>query len=235
MLQLVWQDVRLAARMLLKRPLFSIVCLVTLGCGVGVYTAMFSVVNGVLLKSLPFGDPARLAVIWRTSVETKTDQNPDSVPNFQDLQAQNTVFEQIGAVRSQPMIFDDGDEPERLTGARVTANFLTILKVRPAAGRDFVTEEDQPSANPVVIISHDLWQGRYSGRPDTIGRSIVLDGKAHTIIGVLPPGVYYPTSDVSLYVPLVLRPAEINRGQAFLRLFGRIRPGVSFAQARAEL
>ncbi len=235
MLQLIWQDVRLAIRMLLKRPLFSIVCLVTLGCGVGVNTAMFSVVNAVLLKSLPFGDPARLAVIWRTPVETKTDQNPDSVPNFQDLQAQNTVFEQIGAVRSQPMIFDDGDEPERLTGARVTANFLTVLKVRPTAGRDFVPDEDQPSANPVVIISHDLWQGRYAGRPETVGRSIVLDGKAHTIIGVLPRGVYYPTSDVNLYVPLVLRPAEINRGQAFLRLFGRIRPGVSFAQASAEL
>src|ERR1700741_1020239 len=112
MLQLIWQDVRLAIRMLLKRPLFSIVCLVTLGCGVGVNTAMFSVVNAVLLKSLPFGDPGRLAVIWSTPLKTKADQNPNSVPNFQDLQAQNTVLEQFGAVRSQPMIFDDGHEPE---------------------------------------------------------------------------------------------------------------------------
>ena len=235
MFQLIWQDCRFAARTLAKRPLFAVVCLITLGCGIGINTAMFSVVNAVLLTALPFGEPTRLAVIFRTPVETKTDQNPDSVPNFQDLQAQNSSFEQITAVRSQPMILDDGDEPERLTGARVSANFLNVLKMRPIAGRDFVAEEAQPSAQAVVIISHALWQSRYGGRSETVGRSIVLDGKQHTIVGVLPPNVYYPAADVSLYVPLVLRPAEINRGQAFLRLLGRLKPGVSLSQARAEL
>ena len=231
----IWQDCRFAARMLIKRPLFSVVCIVTLACGVGINTAMFSVVNAVLLTALPFGDPARLAVIWRTPVETKTDQNPESVPNLQDLQAQNTVFEEIAAIRSQPMIFDDGDEPERQNGARVSTNFLTVLGVRPVAGRDFVAEEDQQSAQSVVLISYSLWQRRYGGRIETIGRNIFIDGKAHTIIGVLPPGIYYPASDVNLYIPLVLRPAEINRGQAFLRLLGKLQPTVTLTQARAEL
>src|SRR6476620_4555891 len=160
----LWQDCRFAVRMLLKRPLFLVVCLVTLACGVGINTAMFSVVNAVLLTSLPFGDPARLTVIWRTSAQTKTDQNPESVPNLQDLQMQNTVFEQIAAVRSQPMIFDDGNEPERQNGARVSTNFLTVLGVRPIAGRDFAPDEDQSTAQPVVIISYSLWQGRYGAR-----------------------------------------------------------------------
>jgi predicted permease len=195
---------------------------------------MFSVVNAVLLTALPFGDPSRLAVIWKTPVETKTDQNPESVPNFQDLQAQNTVFEQIAAIRSQPMIFDDGEEPERQSGARVSTNFLTVLGVRPTAGRDFAVDEDQQSAQPVAIISYSLWRSRYGGRKETIGKHVFIDGKAHTIVGVLPSAIYYPTADVNLYIPLVLRPAEINRGQAFLRLLGKLKPNVSLAQARAE-
>jgi putative ABC transport system permease protein len=195
---------------------------------------MFSVVNAVLLTSLPFGDPARLVVIWKTAVETKTDQNPESVPNLQDIQSQNTAFEHIAAVRSQPMIFDDGNEPERQTGARVSTNFLTVLGVRQILGRDFAIDEDQSTAQPVVIISNALWQSRYGGRNDTVGKNVVIDGKAHTIIGVLPAGIYYPSADMNLYVPLVLRPAEINRGQAFLRLLGKLKPNVTLTQARAE-
>jgi putative ABC transport system permease protein len=132
------------------------------------------------------------------------------------------------------MIFDNGDEPERQNGARVSTNFLTVLGVRPIAGRDFAPDEDQSAAQPVVIISYSLWQGRYGARNETIGKSVVIDGKAHTIIGVLPPGIYYPASDMNLYIPLVLRPAEINRGQAFLRLLGKLKPTISLTQARAE-
>src|SRR6185295_219272 len=112
MIHSIWQDCRFAARTLFKRPLFFIVCIVTLAFGVGINAAMFSVVNAVLLTSLPFGDPSRLAYIWRTQIATKTDQNPDSVPNLQDLQAQNTAFEHIAALSRIPMILDDGDEPE---------------------------------------------------------------------------------------------------------------------------
>src|SRR5690348_15436215 len=116
----IWQDCHFALRMLLKRPLFLVVCLITLACGIGVNAAMFSVVNAVVLTSLPFSDPARLVVVWKTPLDTKTDQNPESVPNFQDLQAQNTVFENLAALSSRPVIFDDGDEPERQSGARVS-------------------------------------------------------------------------------------------------------------------
>src|SRR5215470_2583776 len=231
----IWQDCRFAARTLFKRPLFLGVCLITLASGIGINAAMFSIVNAVMLTSLPFGDPSRLVVIWKTPVETKSDQNPESVPNLQDLVAQNTVFENIAALRAQPMIFDDGDEPERQNGARVSTNFLTVLGVRPIAGRDFGPAEDQSTAQPVVILSYSLWQGRYGARNETIGKSVVIDGKAHTIIGVLPPGIYYPASDMNLYIPLVLRPAEINRGQAFLRLLGKLKPTISLTQARAEL
>ena len=154
------------------------------------------------LRRAPFGDPARLAVIWRTRVETKTDQNPDSVPNFQDLQAQNTSFEHIAALRSQPMIFDDGEEPERLSGARVSANFLTVLGVRPKRDATSLQKKDQPTAQPVVIISYALWQGRYGRRKETNWPEYRSDGKLAYDYRSFAPGIYYPASDLSLYIPI---------------------------------
>jgi putative ABC transport system permease protein len=234
MLRNLWPDVRFAVRILLRRPFFLIVSVITLACGIGINTAMFSVVNGILLTALPFRDPSALVVIWRRAATRPTEQSPESPPNYQDIKQQSTTFEEVAAVRAQPMILDDGDQPERLTGVRASTNLLKVLGVQPVLGRDFHADEDQPSVQPVVLISHSLWQTRFAGRSDAIGRSVSVDGKVHTIIGVLPPGTYYPTADVNVYVPLVLRPVEVNRGQAFLRLVGRLKPSVSLKQAQTE-
>ncbi|MCU1265863.1 MAG: macrolide transporter ATP-binding/permease protein [Acidobacteria bacterium] len=229
------QEIRYGARGLCKRPLFTVVALVTLALGIGFNTAIFSVVNAVLLAPLPYGNVNELVTIWKTSLATKTDQLPESVPNLIDLKEQNRVFEQIAALRTQQMILTDGDQPERTGGARVSANLFSLLKVQPLIGRDFLSGEDQPGAGPVVMIGHSLWQQRYGADQGVIGRQLTVDGKSCTIVGVLPPGIYFPNPETKVYVPLVFQPKEILRGQAFLRLIGRLKPGITLAAARADM
>ncbi|HKN83874.1 MAG TPA: ABC transporter permease, partial [Pyrinomonadaceae bacterium] len=229
------QDIRFAVRVLFKNKLFAIAAIATLALGIGANTAVFSAVNAVLLAPLPFQHAEQLVVIWRTPLTTKTEQMPESIPNLDDLRTQNQVFEKIAALRGQQMILTDGDQPERAGGARVSANFFGTLKVKPILGRDFTDSEDQQGAQPVVIISHGIWQERYGADPSSIGRSMTIDGKSYTIVGVLPQGIYYPNQETSVYLPLIYKPAEINRGQAFLRVIGRLKPGVSLSQARANL
>jgi putative ABC transport system permease protein len=235
MIDTIRQDIRFGMRVLTKRKLFAFVAIATLGLGIGVNTAIFSVVNAVLLAPLPYGNVEELVVIWRTTLTNRNDQLPESVPNLQDLKEQSQVFEQIAAVRVQPFILTDGDQPERASGVRVSANLFSVLKVKPLIGRDFSTSEEQRGAAPVVIIGHSLWQQRFGADPNLIGKPITVDGKTYTIIGVLPKGISYPTAETSLYVPLDLQPNEIRRGLQFLRLIGRLKPGVSLSQARAEL
>jgi predicted permease len=228
------QDVRYGFRVLRKRPLFAAVAVSTLALGIGVNTAIFSVVNAVLLAPLPYERFEELVVIWKTALTTRTDQSPESVPNFNDLKEQSQTFEQIAAVRLQQLILTDGDEPERIGGARVSANLFSVLRVIPVVGRNFSSGEDQQPAQPVVIISHSLWQQRYGANLNAVGRLLTVDGKSYTIVGVLPAGVYYPVPDTNVYIPAVFQPKEIQRGQAFLRLIGRLKPGVSLTSARAE-
>lgn len=231
----LWRDIQYAVRVLLKRPLFTIVIVATLALGIGVNTAIFSVVNAVLLAPLPYEEVDRLVVIWRTSVATKTDQFPESVPNFNDLKEQNKTFEQIAASRAQPLVLTDGDQPERVSGARVSASLFSVLKVRPLLGRVFLEGEDQPNARPVVVLGHGLWQQHFGADPSVIGRSITVDGKSYSIVGVLPAGIYYPTVETTIYIPLVLEKKEILRGAAFLRLIGRLKPGVGLTAARSDM
>ncbi|MDQ2857009.1 MAG: ABC transporter permease [Acidobacteriota bacterium] len=229
------QEIRYGVRVLFKRPLFVIVAVTTLALGIGVNTAIFSVVNAVLLAPLPYGKVDELAVIWKTTLATKTDQLPESVPNFNDVREQNRVFEQIAAVRPQQFVLTNGDQPERTSGARVSANLFSLLKIQPLIGRDFLNGEDQPGAGPVVLIGHSLWEQRYGADQGVIGHQLTVDGKSCTIVGVLPPGIYYPNPETNVYVPIVFQPKEILRGQAFLRLIGRLKPGVTLAAARADM
>lgn len=235
MFQNLLQDIRFGIRALFKSKLFAIAAIVTLALGIGANTAVFSAVNAVLLAPLPFQNAEELVVLWRTPVATKTERLPESIPNLEDLKAQNQAFEKIAAVRAQQVVLTDGDQPERIGGARASANFFSTLGVKPILGRDFLSGEDQQGASPVVIISHGLWQDRYGADPNVIGRTITIDRKSYTLVGVLPQGIYYPNPETNLYVPLIYQPAEVNRAQAFLRVIGRLKKGVSLTQARAEL
>jgi len=229
------QDIRFGIRALFKSKLFAIAAIVTLALGIGANTAVFSAVNAVLLAPLPFQNADELVVLWRTALATKTDRLPESVPNLEDLRAQNQAFVKIAAVRGQQVVLTDGDQPERIRSARASANLFSTLGVKPILGRDFLPDEDQQGASPVVIISYGLWQERYGADPNLIGRTMTIDRKPYTIVGVLPQGIYYPNPETNLYVPLIYQLAEINRGQSFLGVIGRLKPGVSFSQARAEL
>ncbi|HST23081.1 MAG TPA: ABC transporter permease [Blastocatellia bacterium] len=234
-MELLLQDVRYAIRLLFKRPLFTTVAVVTLALGIGANTAIFSVVDAVLLAPLAYTEPDRLMMIWGVNSSANADQQPASVPDFDDLKAQSQTFDEIAASRSQAFNLTDGDEPERVGGARVTVNMFSALAVKPVVGRDFLESEGLAGAEPVVILSHSLWQQRYGSDAAIVGRALNVDGKSYTVVGVLPKGIYYPAQDTNLYVPFIPQPNEILRGARFLRVIGRLKKDVSPAEARAEV
>jgi len=234
-MELLLQDVRYAVRLLFKRPLFATVAVVTLALGIGANTAIFSVVDAVLLAPLAYPEPDRLMMIWAINSSSNADQQPASVPDFDDLKEQSQTFDEIAASRSQAFNLTDGDEPERVGGARVSVNMFSALAVKPVVGRDFLESEGLAGAEPVVILSHSLWQQRYGSDPAIVGRALNIDGKSYTVVGVLPKGIHYPAQDTDLYVPFIPQPNEIVRGARFLRVIGRLKKNVSPAEARAEM
>ncbi|HSB09283.1 MAG TPA: ABC transporter permease [Blastocatellia bacterium] len=228
-------DIRYGARMLLKRPGFTLVAVLTLALGVGANTAIFSVVSAVLLNPLPYEKASELTLVWLRPPAPNTGQAPVSIPDFYDWQAQSNSFAHIVATRSLSVNLTDADEPERVNGARVSAGFVSTFLVNPIAGRDFLESEMQPGAPAVALIGYSLWQQRYGGDPALIGRSVSMDDVSYTIVGVLPRGFYYPTPDTQVYVPLVPAKSEMARGSRFLRVTGRLKPGILLPQAQAEM
>jgi putative ABC transport system permease protein len=234
-MELILADIRYALRMLIKRPAFTAVALITLALGIGANTAIFSVVNAVLLNPLPYANPPELTLIWLQHPPTNQFQQPVSFPDFIDWRAQSQSFEQIVATRTLSVNLTDGDEPERINGARVSAGFLSMFKVIPVAGRDFLESETQPGGAPVALIGYRLWQERYGGDPSLIGRGVSIDSTSFTIVGVLPKGFYYPTPDTEVYIPLNQGKGDTARGSRFLRVTGRLNPGVSLGEGQAEM
>src|SRR5262249_39816903 len=152
-----------------RRPLFSLVVMVTLALGIGANTAIFSVIDAVLLAPLPYGDPDKLVVLWGRNEKLNLSEQPVSYPNIADLKRTNDVFEQLSVVRGESFSLTDRDEPERVTGVRVSTDILTLLRVTPASGRNFLPEEEQPARAAVALISHALWERRYGGDPGLAG------------------------------------------------------------------
>src|SRR5262245_34310582 len=201
------RDVRYGFRMLRRNPGFAIVAVVTLALGIGANTAIFSVVNAVLLHSFPYIDADRLVLL----AEKRREMNllALSHPDFVDWRSQNHVLESVGAVRRwNPNLTADG-EPERLQAAMVTAEIFPTLGILPHIGRVFVDEDDQPGATRVAVLSYGFWQRRFGSDENVIGRNLTLDQKPYTIIGVMPPRFEFWTADV--WAPLGLIAAEINR------------------------
>ncbi len=228
-------DLKLAIRQLLKNPGFTAVAVLTLALGIGATTAIFSVVYAVVLRPLPFPDSERLVAVW-----TKTpqfDRLPMAAANHRDLKSQATVFEDI-AILSRIANFnltDDG-EPERLAAARISANLFPLLRVKPALGRGFTEEEDQPGQDHVVILSHGLWQRRYASDPNIIGKMIRLEDIPHTVVGVMSPEFQYPTRGVQIWTPLTFVPADFRTRTGYTYLtVARLKPGITLQQAQAEV
>ena len=224
------KDLRLAARMLVKRPGFTAVAIITLALGIGPTTAIFSLINGVLLRPLPYGDPDSIVMVWRSSPERGWREYPFSVPNFIDYRDRNESFEHIAAfTRSNFGLAGDG-EPELVEGSRASADLFSVLGLQPVLGRAFQKGDDAAGAPPVALIGEALWQRRFGADPGIIGKPLLLDGRSYTIAGVMPAGREFPANS-QLWVPLTLDPQQSPRGSHFLNVIARLKPGATLEQA----
>lgn len=226
------KDLRYALRTLIRRPGFTAVALLTLALGIGANTAIFSVVNAVLLRPLPFGHPENLVLVWgdKQGIGHET----ASFPDFQDWKAQNRVFDDMAAVYRSSLNLTGGGIPERLIGGHVSAGFFLLLGISPALGRNFHAGEDSPAAATVVILSHGLWQRRFGSNSQIVGQKIVLDGKPCTVVGVAPADLYFP-NHVDLWMPLALDEQKMGRRNDFLLVIARLKSGVSLDSAQSEM
>lgn len=235
-MQTFWQDLRYGVRMLLKNPGFALIAMLSLGLGIGANTAIFSLVDAVLLRPLPFHNPERLVIVWEDATRIGFPRNTPAPANYADWKAQNKVFEDMAALNWSSYALTDEGEPEKVEAQSVTANFFSLLGVQPLLGRAFTPEEDTPGRNRVAIISYGLWQRRFGGDQAIIGKEILLDGQKHTVLGVMPSSFQFLSKETSLWVPIAFTPEQLaNRGGHYLTVVARMKPGVTVAQAHADI
>ncbi|HEX8180849.1 MAG TPA: ABC transporter permease, partial [Pyrinomonadaceae bacterium] len=232
----LWLDLRYGARMLLKRPSFTLITVLTLALGIGANTAIFSLVSAVLLRPLNYQEPERLVMIWEGVAALGLTGDTPAPANYADWKAQSQSFADMAALNLQNFNLTGDGEPERVTAFGATANFFPLLGVQPVLGRTFTDEEAKPGANKVVVLSHGLWQTRYGGERSIVGRDIELNGEKYTVVGVMPADFQFAVPDTRLWVPLAFTPAELaNRDTHYLNVVARLKPGVSVAQANADI
>ena len=229
------KDLRHGLRSLAKRPGLTAVALVTLALGIGVNTAIFSAVDSVLLRPLPFNDPDRVVAVWEHTPHLGIVRNEFAPANYFDLREQNTVFDGVGAFGQLSVNHTGAGEPEQLEGQLATANVFAILGVAPALGRTFAPDEDQEGREHVAVLSHSLWQRRFNRDPGIINRNITLNGETFTVVGVMPEGFFFPERETELWVPWAMEEGQASgRGDHYFRLVARLKSGVTREQANAE-
>ncbi|HYV83180.1 MAG TPA: ABC transporter permease [Pyrinomonadaceae bacterium] len=238
------QDVRYAFRMLLKRPGFTVIVVLTLALGIGANTTIFSAIDAVLLNPLPYKNPERLLVVWETNKQLGPemwDRNEAAIGNFLDWRSHNQIFDQLGALFDTDMNLTGVGEPQRIKSCVVTTNFFQVLGVQPMLGRSFLPEAETPGSPFTVIISHDLWERQFGSDPNIINKSLTLNAHQVAVIGVMPPGfeLQFPTSKhVDMWVPMIIDvgdPDYHDRNNNFLYTLGRLKQGVSPEQAQTEM
>jgi predicted permease len=232
------RDMQYGMRVLRKSPGFTLVAVLTLALGIGANTAIFSVVNAVLLRPLPFSDNGRLMMVWHTPPQKSFPGVPVfvvSAANYLDWREQNHVFEQMTAVGFGNFNLTNLGQPESVLGAKVASNFLTLLRTVPALGRDFNPEDDQPGHGNVVLISHAFWQNHFGGSKDVLGKTITLNDQSNVVIGVMPAQFDFPYQ-VKLWKPLAWTEKErAVRGNHNYFVFARLKPGTDIKTAQAEM
>jgi putative ABC transport system permease protein len=235
------QDLRYGIRTLAKNPGFTIVAVFTLALGIGANTAIFSVVDAVLLRPLPYPEPARLFTVYQTLPENPAQNTGVSYPNYVDWTQQNEAFESIAAVRGNVLALSGQGEPTYIQAGSVTSNYFDVLRVKPLLGRTLQSSDDALDANPVVVMSESLWRARFGADPALVGRTVTLDQHPITVVGILPayfhPSV--PDAAAQLWVPLrqdgVFSDMRGRRGGHYLSALGRLKPGVTAAPAQSEM
>jgi putative ABC transport system permease protein len=230
------QDFRYAIRMIRKSPGFSFAVVSILALGIGANSAIFSVVNAALLRALPFQDPDSLVMVNATHEQLgKTDASP---ADFIDWQSRNSVFVQLAAFRNQYYNVTEVDEPERTYGLAVSTSLFPLLNIKPAVGRAFSSEEEKPGTNPVVIVSHGLWQRRFGSDPGLVGKVVKLNNNAYTVVGIMPSDFDFPMAAqaVDIWVPLTRSPNLLaDRANHNVSVVARLKPGVTLQQAQAGM
>ncbi|WP_164928775.1 ABC transporter permease [Gloeobacter violaceus] len=239
-LAIFWQDLRYGARMLLKSAGFSLVAIFVLALGIGATSAMFSVVNGVLLRPLSFPEPEQVVMLWQTNQRENDEKVRTSVANFVDWRERNRVFSHLSLLRSYPQNYVSDRVPERLSAALVSPALLELAGIQPLIGRPFTQDEEIEGKNQVVILSESYWRRRFDASPAVLGKQMKLDGKNHTVVGVVPNNFEFTNTvarPVDIWIPSSINPPkrEENRGAFAHTVVGRLKPGISVAQAQSEM
>ena len=234
------QDLRYALRVLGKDFGFSAVVVLTLALGIGANTAIFTVVNAVLLRPLPYPQSDRLMLLYNTNLKRASGRAPFSLMRLDQLRARNQSFSKVAGFCSETFNLTGVDQPEQLQAARVSAGFLQTLGVHPMLGRDFLPEEDREGGKPVVMLTYGLWQRRFGGNPNIVGTALTLDSQASTIVGILPAGLDQPVPDLDLLATNLagfsaFTREQIRLGAGYITVIARLKAGVGAEQAQAEL
>ena len=235
-MQTLLQDLRYGVRMLAKKPGFTLIAVLTLALGTGANTAIFSLVNAVLLKPLPFSEPERLVMVWedRSSIGFPIEESAPGT--YTDWKAQNQVFDDMAMLDWRDFNLTGDGEPEKIWAYGITTNLFSLLGTQPALGRNFLPEEAKPGGPKVTILSHALWQRRYGGDPEILNRDILLSGEKYTVAGVMPAGFQFLQRYIGLWVPSALTQEELaNRDSHYLTVVARMKPGVTIEQANADI
>jgi predicted permease len=243
----LWQDIRYGSRMLLKSPGFTLVVVLTLALGIGANTAIFSVVNFVLLRPLTYSNPDQLVMIWERNLKKGWNESPTSFGNFVDFRDSAKSLD-VAAFTDTNFNLTGGETPERIPGLRVSAQLFSILGVNPMRGRVFLPHEDKPGSGRVLILSYELWQRSFGGNPNLVNQTVQLDGQNYTVVGVMPPDFKFPPSfsatvgsseetvnNADLWVPLTTDDVPLVRDIRNLKMIARLKPGVTAPQAQAEI
>jgi putative ABC transport system permease protein len=230
----ITRDIRYAMRMLIRTPGFSAIAILTFAIGIGVNTAVFSVVNGVLLRALPYPDADRITMVWLDNRRQGIKEDITSYPNYVDWRDQSSSYASLAAFTPASFTLTGAGEPERLQGALATANFFAVMGVEPLLGRVYTGENEVEGKDRVVVLSYGLWQRRFGGAADAIGRTLSLNGRPHEVIGVMRSELRWPER-AELWVPLAPGEERNERFSFWLPVIGRLKPGVTVEQAQAEM
>ena len=230
-MQTFWQDVRYGARTLLKNPGFTLIAILTLALGIGANTAIFSVVNGVLLRPLSYHEPERIVTLLNHG------GGPVSPANFLDIRANSKSYEQMSVAEAWRGTLTNNDRPEVVAGLRMGDGMFDLLGIPPLLGRTFQPDDFQAGKDHILVLSHKLWQRAFGGDAKIVGQQITLSGESFSVVGVMPPEFQFPpfwSTRAEMWAPLDLRPRANSRGGSSLRVFARLKPDVSQQQANAE-
>jgi putative ABC transport system permease protein len=233
-METLFKDLRYGVRSLLKQPTFTLVAVITLALGIGGNSAMFSVVNAVLLRPLQYPEPDRIAVLEGVNPPRGITQSNMSIPDFADWQNQNQVFEHMAGFIAGGVLLNNGEETERVHGTAVTADFFALFRTPSLHGRTLQADDAQPGRDPIAVLGYGIWQRRFGGDTGVVGRRIILSGKSTTIVGVMPQGFDYPVRSEA-WVPLPLDPAKEARDNRYMSVIARLKSGASLSQARVQL